>query len=161
MLSKREFFITKFFKKKWKKDSIYLSIWFNKFLNKIMVGGKKVVIEKCFVIVLFLIKKSYNRLPIFIFFEALAIVSPSIELISKRLGRDQLQIPIPIVEKRQVIKGVSWFRKSIQIFSSSSLVLAVYTEFIKVHNYHKGVALDKKIQTYKQGVFGRTHENFR
>lgn len=161
MLSKREKIVTKKMKKKWKKDSIYLTFWFNKFINILMKSGKKSTIQKNINIAFILLKEKLAILPIFIYFEILDLVSPNIELIPKRLGRNWFRIPVPITGKRSKILGNSWLYKSIKFSNIKLLYLKIYKEFISIYIYKQSDSLKKKEQVYKLSIFNRTHDNYR
>jgi hypothetical protein len=53
-----------------------------------MLDGKKSIIENNIFRVNILLKYILNKIPVFFFFEILELISPHIELIPKRLGRD-------------------------------------------------------------------------
>lgn len=161
ILSKREKFVTKNIKRKWKKDSIYTSIWFNKLTNNLMLDGKKSIIENNIFRVNILLKYILNKIPVFFFFEILELISPHIELIPKRLGRDWFKIPIPIKLKRSNVLANSWIKKSIIFSSRNSIILKIYCEFLNLYIYRQSNSLKKKEQVYNLSIQNITHNNFR
>ena len=61
-------------------EGLYNSKWLSKFINKFCIQGKKLQIEKIIYYSFFLTKKKLNYYPIFIFFEVLEKIKPSIGL---------------------------------------------------------------------------------
>lgn len=88
-----------------KKKVLYLM---KKFVNHIMVDGKKAKAEYIFTRSLFLVKLKEGQNPIVIFLKALNFSKPSVEIRSVRRGGATYQIPVPLRGKRAISLSIKW-----------------------------------------------------
>ena len=92
-----------------KPDAIYGSLLASKFINCLMLDGKKSVAQRIFYGALSEIKKRYpDDEAIEVFTRALENVKPSIEVRSKRVGGATYQVPTPVSSKRQQTLAIRW-----------------------------------------------------
>lgn len=77
-----------------------------KFINHLMVDGKKEKAEKIFLDSLNFIKLREKKEPLILFFYALYNSKPMIEIRSVRRGGASYQIPVPLKEKRSISLGI-------------------------------------------------------
>ena len=84
-------------------DPIYNDLVVAKFINYIMIGGKKSVAEKIFYNSLDIISAQLKTdSPIDIFKKALGNVSPMLEVKSKRIGGATYQVPMEVADNRRM-----------------------------------------------------------
>lgn len=88
-----------------KKRVMYLM---RKFVNHIMVDGKKTKAENVFEKSLFFVKLKEHKNPISIFLKALKFSKPLVEVRSVRRGGATYQIPVPLREKRAISLSMKW-----------------------------------------------------
>lgn len=88
-----------------KKKVLYLM---KKFVNHIMINGKKTKAEYIFAKSLFFVKLKEGQNPITIFLKALNFSKPSVEVRSVRRGGATYQIPVPLREKRAISLSIKW-----------------------------------------------------
>jgi small subunit ribosomal protein S7 len=88
-----------------KKKAQYLT---RKFVNHIMVDGKKEKAEKIFLESLNFIYKKEKKDGMTIFFQALEKSKPLVEVRSVRRGGATYQVPVPLKEKRSLSLGMKW-----------------------------------------------------
>lgn len=88
-----------------KKKVLYLM---KKFVNHIMVDGKKAKAEYIFTRSLFLVKLKEGQNPIVVFLKALNFSKPLVEVRSVRRGGATYQIPVPLREKRAISLSIKW-----------------------------------------------------
>jgi len=79
-----------------------------KFINHLMIDGKKTKAESLFEKSLLYIKEKENKNPITVFFEALDSLKPCVEVRSVRRGGANYQIPVPLKEKRGISLAMKW-----------------------------------------------------
>lgn len=167
-------------------DFFYNSVFFLKFLNRLMRGGKRSIIEKIIYgllknlnfIDIFYIKNIYkiNYLPIFFFFEVLSICRP---LLSARIfkpskksknGRKRTKkdiaintkiIPIPISRKKSYSIAIGWVISVIKFRREIDLESKVKNEFKDIVILKKSQSLVKKKQLYKLLTLNRSSLHFR
>lgn len=88
-----------------KKKAQYLT---RKFVNYLMISGKKEKAEKIFLESLRHIYKKEQKDGLTVFFHALENSKPLVEIRSVRRGGANYQVPIPIKEKRSLSLGMKW-----------------------------------------------------
>ncbi|MFN0136407.1 MAG: 30S ribosomal protein S7 [Phycisphaerae bacterium] len=92
-----------------KADSRYGSKLASKFINCMMLGGKKSVSQRIFYDAMEMIgEKIKERPPIEIFETALNNVKPAIEVRSKRVGGANYQVPMQVNNRRQQSLAIRW-----------------------------------------------------
>ena len=89
-------------------DTKYNSTTLAKFINHIMLGGKKTTAQKIVYTALDKIKEETKKDPLKIFQEALKNVQPQVEVRSRRVGGANYQVPIPVSSKRQSALAFRW-----------------------------------------------------
>lgn len=88
------------------KESIHYLI--RKFINHLMISGKKAKAENMFEKSLLFIKEKEKKNPIYVFFCALEHSKPCVEVRSVRRGGATYQIPVPLKEKRGISLAMKW-----------------------------------------------------
>ncbi len=99
---------------RWKPIAILNSFWINKFVNILTLKGKKLKAQKILFNLFFLLKQSFSFNPIFIFFNALDLLRPALELTFIKVGKRTYSIPVPIIFFRQYLIVLRWFKKNFQ-----------------------------------------------
>ena len=78
-------------------DPIYNSIVLNKFINEVMVGGKKTVAQKIVYGALDIIQaQNQSEDPLDYFQKSINNVKPSVEVKSRRVGGATYQVPMEV-----------------------------------------------------------------
>ena len=82
-------------------DPIYNSIVLNKFINEVMVGGKKTVAQKIVYGALDIIQaQNQSEDPLDYFQKSINNVKPSVEVKSRRVGGATYQVPMEVRSTR-------------------------------------------------------------
>ncbi len=79
-----------------------------KFVNHLMISGKKESAERVFMEALWYIHRKENTQGLFIFLKALENTKPTIDVRSVRRGGSSYQIPVPLKEKRSLSMSIKW-----------------------------------------------------
>jgi len=83
-----------------------------KFVNRLMIGGKKSIAEKIFLQSLVLIQSVSNKNPIQVLILAIFNVKPVVEIRSIRMRGANYQVPIPLQENRRISLAIKWIVES-------------------------------------------------
>src|SRR6266545_968428 len=89
-------------------DPIYSSTLVTKFVNCMMVQGKKSVAEHIFYGALDMIKDRTKEDPVKIFKKGLEAVKPVLEVKSRRVGGATYQVPIEVPPDRRTSLAIRW-----------------------------------------------------
>lgn len=144
-------------------DSVYNDTLVTKFVNDLMVSGKKSLSYSIFYDALEIVKKKMENeelSPLEIWKKALENITPGVEVRSRRVGGATFQIPQPIRESRKVsisIKSlISFARKRSGRSMSEKLgaeIVAAYRE--------EGGAFKKKEDTHRMADANKAYSHFR
>ncbi|MFA6512333.1 MAG: 30S ribosomal protein S7 [Patescibacteria group bacterium] len=89
-------------------DAKYHNVTVSKFINKLMYGGKKSVAEGVVYDAFALIEKRTKKDPLEVFEQAIQMISPSLEVKSRRVGGSNYQIPIEVRGDRKIALAMRW-----------------------------------------------------
>lgn len=143
-------------------DKLYNSVHVTKFINRLMVDGKKSVAERV-VYGAFDKLKADGKDPLETFEKALANVSPKVEVKARRVGGANYQVPIEVRPERRMSLSIRWLLeaatkrpnkefKSFMDKLSAELAAAAAGE---------GEAMKKKEVMHKQAEANRAFSHFR
>ena len=98
-----------------KPDARYESKLVSKFINCLMVGGKKSVAEGVFYGALDIVSRRVKDVPPLEAFEtAMNNVKPNVEVRSKRVGGSNYQVPMQVNRKRQQSLAIRWMLQAMR-----------------------------------------------
>lgn len=144
-------------------DPIYGSRLVSRFINKLMISGKRSVAEKLVYHALEEIKEKSKQEPLSIFEKAIQNVAPKMEVRPRRVGGASYQVPIEVRGDRKEALAIRWIlagakSRSNKEFHSFDKKLAA--EFMDAAN-GTGLAIKKKDDIQKQAAANRAFSHFR
>ena len=80
----------------------------SKFMNNLMIDGKKSVAEKIVYNALDRVESKIKRAPVEVFHEALENIKPAVEVRSRRVGGATYQVPIEVRPSRRQALAMRW-----------------------------------------------------
>ena len=89
-------------------DAKYGDKVLTKFMNNLMVDGKKSAAEKIVYNALGRVEDKVKRAPVEIFHEALDNIKPSVEVRSRRVGGATYQVPVEVRPERREALAIRW-----------------------------------------------------
>ena len=89
-------------------DPKFSNIKLAKFMNHVMVSGKKSVAERIVYGALEIVEKKLNKDPVSVFEEALESVAPLVEVKSRRVGGATYQVPVEVRPSRRIALAMRW-----------------------------------------------------
>ena len=96
-----------------KADPRYQSRLLTKFINCMMMGGRKTIAEKMVYGALDILGKRFpDQSPIDSFTRALGNVKPHVEVRSRRVGGATYQVPVQVSRARQTALAIRWVREA-------------------------------------------------
>jgi len=84
----------------------------SKFINVVMLHGKKAVAERIVYGALDFIEKKANKNPMDIFLQALNNAKPAVEVKSRRVGGANYQVPVEVRPARRSALAMRWLREA-------------------------------------------------
>ncbi|MGX7458707.1 30S ribosomal protein S7 [Candidatus Vidania fulgoroideorum] len=140
-------------------DQRYSSYLVSKFINIIMISGKKELASNIIYKVLSLIKSKYKLNPLVIFEKAIFNSKPSIELKSKKVGGSNYKIPVKITNKRGIYISIRWIKYFAIRRNEKKFYISLYKEIIDTYNGNSGAIL-KKTELYHLADLNRAFAHF-
>jgi small subunit ribosomal protein S7 len=131
-----------------------------KFMNVMMLDGKKSIAETIFYGALDIIEQKLRRNPIEVFHEALDAVKPSVEVRSRRVGGATYQVPTEVREERRVALAIRWLIIASRKRSEKTQRERLAAEFMDAIQ-QRGAAVKKREDTHKMADANKAFSHFR
>jgi small subunit ribosomal protein S7 len=129
-------------------DPMHNDIVVTKFINGIMLSGKKSVAEKIFYGALKIVEEKAQEEGIKVFKKAMSNVKPSVEVKSRRIGGATYQVPIEVRTGRRQSLAIRWIRDNAKSRNGKDMVTKLADELLDAAN-GRGGAIKKKEDVYK------------
>jgi len=141
-------------------DPKYMDQAVAKFINIMMLDGKKSVAEKIMYGALDMIQRLGKNNPISIFNDALEKVSPSVEVKSRRVGGATYQVPVEVRPNRQMALAMRWLVDAARKRNEQSMTAKLAGELIDASE-ERGSAVKKKEDTHKIAEANKAFSHYR
>lgn len=142
-------------------DPIYGSTLLSKFINKIMIGGKKSLARG---IVYEAIEKFAQKIksenPLEAFEQALENAKPTLEVKSRRIGGATYQVPIEIPAARRISLAMFWIISHSRKKAGRSMVDGLSSELIDCYN-NQGTTIKKKDDTHRMAEANKAFAHYK
>jgi small subunit ribosomal protein S7 len=125
-----------------------------RFINYLMHGGKKSVAEKTFYDALDEVKKVTKEEPLSVFGKALANATPLLEVVSKRIGGANYQIPREVRPERQFFLATHWIIQAARAKKGKPMAAKLAEEIVAAAK-NEGVAIKKKQDMHRMAEANR------
>ncbi len=144
-------------------DPIYGSRLLARFINKLMISGKKTVAEKLVYRALEAIKEQAKEEPLAIFERAIANVAPKMEVRPRRVGGASYQVPVEVRGDRKEALAIRWIltgARSTPNKEYHTFDKKLAAELLDAAN-NTGTAIKKKDDIQKSAAANRAFSHFR
>lgn len=148
-------------KRKIDPDPVYQSHTLAKFINKLMIGGKKATARA---IVYGALVKFAEKVkaedPLSAFEQALENAKPSLEVKSRRIGGATYQVPIEIPSERRTAMAMQWIITYSRAKPGRAMVDSLSTELIDCYN-NQGSTIKKKDDTHRMAEANKAFAHYK
>ncbi|MGD9762619.1 MAG: 30S ribosomal protein S7 [Candidatus Binatia bacterium] len=131
-----------------------------KFVNAMMLGGKKSTAERLFYGALDIVAQRTKDDALVIFRRALDNVKPSVEVRSRRVGGATYQVPVEVRPVRRMSLGMRWLVQFARQRSEKSMADRLAGEIIDAAN-SRGAAMKKKEDTHRMADANKAFAHYR
>jgi len=131
-----------------------------KFINRLMLDGKKSTAERIFLESLVLIQHSLKKNPIQILISGINNVKPVVEIRSIRMHGANYQVPIPLNENRKVSLAIKWIVGTANKKQGSPMKIKLKDELIAASQNH-GESVKRKLTIHKLANANRAFAHYR
>ncbi|GAB4336930.1 MAG: 30S ribosomal protein S7 [Calditrichia bacterium] len=141
-------------------DPKYKSELVSKFINGLMLKGKKSKAEKIFYSAMDIIEKKMKKDPLEVFQKAMENVMPVLEVRSRRVGGATYQVPVEVRAKRRRSLAIRWLVGFSRKRSERTMAERLANEFMAAYN-NEGTSVKKKDDTHRMAEANKAFAHFR
>jgi len=132
----------------------------SKFMNYVMVEGKKPAAEKIVYGAFSRIESKLRRPPVDLFKEALDNVTPSIEVRSRRVGGATYQVPVEVRPDRRIALAMRWIIIAARARNETTMIDRLSNELMDAAQ-NRGAAVKKREDTHRMAEANRAFAHYR
>jgi small subunit ribosomal protein S7 len=141
-------------------DPKYGNAEVSKFINVLMIGGKKSVAERIMYGALEQIAKKTGKDPLEVFSQALANARPLVEVKSRRVGGANYQVPVEVRPSRRVALAMRWLRDAARKRGEKSMGQRLANELMDAAE-GRGGAVKKREEVHRMAEANKAFSHFR
>ena len=132
----------------------------SKFMNNLMVQGKKSVAEGIVYGAMEIVQAKSKADPLALFHSALDNVAPAIEVRSRRVGGATYQVPVEVRSERRQALAIRWIIIAARNRNEKTMVERLSAELLDAGN-NRGTAVKKREDTHKMAEANRAFSHYR
>src|SRR5690606_33932577 len=141
-------------------DPKFGSVTLAKFMNHVMISGKKAVAERIVYGALEVVNQRLNRDPVEVFEEALENIAPMVEVKSRRVGGATYQVPVEVRPSRRTALAMRWLVEYSRGRGEKSMPQRLAGELIDA-SQSKGGAVKKREDVHRMAEANKAFSHFR
>ena len=141
-------------------DPVYNSKIVTRFINKVMLSGKKGVAEKVVYDAFENIRIKTGKDPLEVFDTALKNVMPVLEVRARRVGGANYQVPVEVRAERRLTLGIRWIVNYARLRGEKTMKERLANELMDAAN-NMGAAIKKKEDTHKMAEANKAFAHYR
>jgi small subunit ribosomal protein S7 len=141
-------------------DPIYSDVLVAKFVNKVMLDGKKSVAQSLVYDSLKQIKeKVTEEEPLEVFKKAVENIKPQLEVRSRRVGGATYQVPVDVRPSRRVTLALRWLTAYSRERGEKDMATRIANELVDAYN-NRGNAIKKKEDVHRMAEANRAFSHY-
>ena len=141
-------------------DPKYKSKLVSKFVNCMMIDGKKSVAESIMYGAFDIIEMKTKEPPLKVFEKAMENVKPVIEVKSRRVGGSTYQVPVEVRQTRRSALGIRWLISFARKRSEKTMAERLAGELMDAAN-QRGAAIKKREDTHRMAEANKAFAHYR
>ncbi|MEP6343156.1 MAG: 30S ribosomal protein S7 [Maricaulaceae bacterium] len=141
-------------------DAKFKDLVLAKFMNAIMLDGKKSIAETIVYGALDIVENKAKTEPIRVFHDALENIKPSVEVRSRRVGGATYQVPVEVRPERRQALAIRWLVSASRGRNENTMRERLAAELLDASN-NRGSAVKKREDTHKMAEANRAFSHYR
>lgn len=141
-------------------DPKFGDIVLSKFMNNLMLDGKKSVAERIVYGALDSVEAKTKKDPMLMFHDALNNVKPGVEVRSRRVGGATYQVPVEVRPERAQALAIRWVISAARGRSETTMAARLSGELMDAAN-NRGNAVKKREDAHKMAEANRAFAHYR
>ena len=132
----------------------------SKFMNAVMIDGKKSVAERIVYGAFDSIETRTGQNPVEVFHQALGNVMPTVEVRSRRVGGATYQVPVEVRTERRQALAIRWLISAARGRNENPMVDRLSGEMLDASS-NRGTAVKKREDTHRMADANRAFSHYR
>jgi small subunit ribosomal protein S7 len=141
-------------------DPKFGSVELAKFMNVVMLSGKKAVAERIVYGALDQVQAKTGKEPIEVFNLAVNNIKPIVEVKSRRVGGANYQVPVEVRPVRRVALAMRWLKESARKRGEKSMAQRLANELLEAVE-GRGGAMKKRDEVHRMAEANKAFSHFR
>ncbi|MCY4305281.1 MAG: 30S ribosomal protein S7 [Aestuariivita sp.] len=141
-------------------DAKYGDKVLTKFMNNLMLDGKKSIAERIVYGALNRVEAKIKRTPVEVFHEALENIKPTVEVRSRRVGGATYQVPIEVRPERRDALAIRWLITASRNRNEHTMEERLAGELLDAVQ-SRGAAVKKREDTHKMAEANKAFSHYR
>lgn len=141
-------------------DPKYKSNIVAKFINGMMLDGKRSIAEHIFYDAMDIIEKKLKEDPVSVFNQAMENAAPILEVKSRRVGGATYQVPIEVRDKRRKTLAIRWLVSFSRQRSEKTMAEKLANELMAAYK-KEGSTIKKREDTHRMAEANKAFAHFR
>ncbi len=131
-----------------------------KFMNVVMLSGKKAIAESIVYGAFDTIQNKTGNDPVEVFSQALSNVKPVVEVKSRRVGGANYQVPVEVRPQRRAALAMRWLREAAKKRGEKSMALRLANELMEASE-GRGAAMKRRDEVHRMAEANKAFSHFR
>jgi len=132
----------------------------SKFMNNLMIDGKKSVAERIVYNAFDRVEDKLKKAPVEVFHEALDNIKPNLEVRSRRVGGATYQVPVEVRPERREALAIRWLISAAKGRNEKTMEERLAGELLDAVN-GRGTAVKKREDTHKMADANKAFSHYR
>lgn len=141
-------------------DAKYKDLVVTKFMNALMLDGKKSAAERIVYGAFEICESKGQGDAIKMFHEAIDNVKPSVEVRSRRVGGATYQVPVEVRNERRQALAIRWLVETSRNRSENTMMERLSAELLDAAN-NRGAAVKKREDTHRMAEANKAFSHYR
>ena len=141
-------------------DPVYSNVLVTKFINGVMLQGKKSTAEKIFYSAMTRVAERLGEEPMKIFKRAVDNVKPQVEVKSRRIGGATYQVPLEVSSERRNTLAIRWIVSYARNRGEKSMEEKLVGEIMDAAS-NRGNSVKKKEDTHRMAEANKAFAHYR
>ena len=132
----------------------------SKFMNNLMIDGKKSIAEGIVYGAFERVEGKLKRAPVEVFHEALENIKPTVEVRSRRVGGATYQVPVEVRPERREALAIRWMIGAARKRNENTMIERLAGALMDAIN-SRGTAVKKREDTHKMAEANKAFSHYR
>jgi small subunit ribosomal protein S7 len=141
-------------------DPKYKDVMITRFVNNIMLDGKKQVAQSIMYGALDIIREKTGQNEVEVFHKAVSNIAPALEVRARRVGGATYQVPSEVPESRRIALAIRWIKGAARQRRDKSMAQRLANELMAAAN-GEGTAVKKRDDMHRMAEANKAFAHFK